>query len=93
MDFSTWVKTYTDIGVGMFFATLFVGTLWTFWKDLLAQRRAQNEAMERMIKALDATANSSYVVSDTMKQVKATIDEQASQTAQFIAYLKGRDRG
>jgi hypothetical protein len=91
MDWSTWAKMYTDIGVGAFFATLFVGTIWTFWKDLKEQRKVQNEAMERMIKALDATAQATNTSSETMGQVKRSMDEQAAQTREFIAYLRGRD--
>ena len=91
MDWSTWVKMYTDIGVGMFFATLFVGTLWIFWKDMKEQRRAQNEAIERMIKALDQTATSNGTSAEMMKQVKGSLDEQSAQTREFIAYLRGRD--
>lgn len=90
MDFATWVKLYTDLGIGMFFAVLYVGTLRAFWNDLKSQRELQNKLLERMITSQDQSTASTTNCAETMKQLKATIAENTQHTMEFMAYLRGR---
>jgi hypothetical protein len=93
MDFATWVKIYTDLGIGMFFATLYVGTLIAFWKDIQKQREIQNQLLERAIQSQDASTAATQNAAETMRQLKVSIDENKLHTTEFMAYLRGRQGG
>jgi hypothetical protein len=85
-------KLYQEIGVGAFFAALYLSTVWVFIRDLQKQRTVQNESIERMIKAMDASTSATSNSTEVLKQVKTTIDANIAQTTEFMGYLKGRDR-
>lgn len=92
-----YITVYRDLGVGAFFALLYLGTVSMFLRDLISQRKIAadraNAQVERMATALDACSTAVNNSTKVLEAVKSNIDESTRQTAEFIAYLKGRDQG
>lgn len=84
---------YRDAGVAALFILLYVTTLKMFITDLKEQRKQGIENTEKVIKALEtsstAMANSTFV----LREAKSSIEQNTRQTAEFVAYIKGRDAG
>jgi len=85
------VTIYRDAGVAALFIVLYLTTLYFFIRDLREQRVAAHVNAEKMVKALENSERTTQQAIECMNQVKETISLHATQTAEFIAYLEGRD--
>lgn len=87
------LKTYHDYGVAGIFLVFYVITIRYFYFDL-KERRTEIVAMtEKYATALDQSNTAVNRSTVTMENAAKAISESKQQTAEFIAFIKGRDAG
>jgi DNA-binding MarR family transcriptional regulator len=85
------VAIYKEAGIAVLFIVMYLTTLIFFIRDLREQRVVAQATTEKMIKALESSEHTSKQAIESMEQVNSTLQLNARQTAEFIAYLEGRD--
>jgi hypothetical protein len=85
------VAIYKEAGIAVLFIVMYLTTLVVFIRDLREQRTAAQANTEKMIKALESSENINKQAIECMEQVDSTLQLNARQTSEFIAYLEGRD--
>ena len=91
MDISQALQTYRELGVAGLFILMYLATIAMFICDLRKQRAAADENVEKMVRALDASAAASARTGDVLQRVHETLEENSRQLGEFVAYLRGRD--
>ncbi len=87
------LKVYKDYGVAGLFMVLFVATIYFFYKDLKERLKEQVAITERVVNVLDKASNSMSTSAEKLGGVEESINNQSTQTKEFIAFLRGRDEG
>ncbi len=84
---------YKDYGVAGLFLTLYLITLWFFYKELKEREKLMVAITERVVTALDKSSDSSETTAEVLKNVGTSLDTNTKQTGEFIAFVRGRDSG
>lgn len=60
---------------------------------LYTELREKASVVEKVTQALDRSSENSSKASECMSSIRASMDSNRNQNAEFLAYLKGRDEG
>ena len=82
---------YKDVGVAVLFLALLLIVSLYFYRELKAAKKESVAMTERVISALDTSSHATEDCTKSMASLKTTVDENMSQTREFIAFLRGRD--
>lgn len=85
------LKVYKDFGVAGLFITLYLLTVWRFYRELKDREQKGMAMTERMIVALDGAANAIERNGEVLSTVEKSIGESTTQVKLFIAFIRGRD--
>ena len=87
------VETYKQLGVAGLFILMYVTTVWFLIRVLVKQSSDAKAMTEKVVVALEASTSQSKQALDGMKNVSSSVDAQKTMMTEYIAYMKGLEKG
>ena len=84
-------EAYKQVGAAGLFLTLYLVTVGMLIRTLVRQQTDAKETTMKVVHALDSSAQQMEKTVEALRNIEASVKMSATQTGEFIAFLKGRD--